>query len=218
MRASLTAVDAARAEARARHRRETLRARLLVATAVATFAVGLVATRTRAARKSPSRAPAAAAAVAPASRPVPVPAALTPAPAEAPVAAAPQPAQPSATDGAASAAAVAECEQLCKGHRWRQAAEPCAAAVQARPDDASLVLGLAQSEHARNRMTEAGQWAKRAIALDPTLAEAFIIEAHAEARAGDAEAAARDYRRYLSLAPRGWHARQARAALRASQP
>jgi Tfp pilus assembly protein PilF len=106
---------------------------------------------------------------------------------------------------------------LCKSHRWRQAAEPCALAVKARPDDATIVLGLAQSEHARNRLAEAGEWAKRAIALDPNLAEAFIIQAHAEARAGDAGAAAQDFRRYLSLAPRGWHAREARAALRARQ-
>ena len=88
-------------------------------------------------------------------------------------------------------------------------------AIKARPDDATLMLGLAQSAHARNHLTEAGQWAKRALALDPSLAEAFIIEAHAEARVGDAAAAARDFRQYLALAPRGWHAREARKALRA---
>jgi Flp pilus assembly protein TadD len=104
---------------------------------------------------------------------------------------------------------------LCKRHRWREAAEPCALAIKARPDDATLFLGLAQSAHARNRLAEAGTWAKRAIALDPNLAEAFIIKAHAEANVGDEAAADRDFRQYLALAPRGWHAKEARKALRA---
>jgi hypothetical protein len=124
-------------------------------------------------------------------------------------------AAPETTDGAANDSAAAECEVLSQHHRWRQAAEPCAIAIKARPDDATLFLGLAQSAHARNRLAEAGEWAKRAIALDPTLAEAFIIEAHAEALAGDEAAAGRDFRRYLALAPRGWHAKEARKALRA---
>jgi tetratricopeptide (TPR) repeat protein len=210
MRASLTAVRAAQAEARARNRRETLKARLLVGTAVVTFAVGLVATRTRAARRIPPRAPAVAAPVAPIAAPAAPLAAL-------PVAAPAAPTSAPVETATADDASVGECEALCKQHRWRQAAEPCALAVKARPDDAKLVLGLAQSEHARNRWAEAGAWAKRAIALDANLAEAYVIQAHAEARAGNASAAARDFRRYLALAPRGWHAREARAALRAHQ-
>jgi tetratricopeptide (TPR) repeat protein len=221
MRASLLAVHAAQAEARARNRRETTKARLLVATAVVTFAVGLVATRTRAARKTPPRVQAVDATLLLAGRPGPMLAApkLTApigadraVPDEAPASGAPE---ASTGDGTANAGAVAECEMLCKRHRWRQAAEPCAAAIKTRPDDATISLGLAQSAHARNRLAEAGEWARRAIALDPNLAEAFIIQAHAEARVGHASAAARDFRRYLTLAPRGWHAKEAREALRA---
>jgi tetratricopeptide (TPR) repeat protein len=225
MRASLSAVREAQADALARNRRETLKARLLVGTAVVTFAVGLVATRTSAARKVPLKRSTVAASVAPAAS---APAIAPPAVA-APIAAAPLAAPPleapaptavpeaASADGAANAEAVATCERLNKRHHWREAAEPCAAAVKARPNDATIVLALAQSEHARNRLAEAGQWATRAIALDPSLAEAFIIQAHAETRAGNAGAAARDFRRYLSLAPRGWHAREARAALRARE-
>jgi hypothetical protein len=221
MRASLLAVHASVAETRARNRRETTKARVLVGTAVVTFVVGLVVTRTRAAREIPPRGPAVTATVSPAERPAPMlaPPMLTApisaaraAPSEAPPSAAPQ---TSTGDGTADAGAVAECEMLCKHHRWRQAAGPCAVAIKARPDDATILLGLAQSAHARNRLAEAGEWAKRAIALDPNLAEAFIIQAHSEARVGDAAAAARDFRRYLSLAPRGWHAREAHEALRA---
>ena len=219
MRASLLAVHASVAETRARNRRETTKARVLVGTAVVTFVVGLVVTRTRAAREIPPRAPAVTATVSLAERPAPMLttapiSAARAAPFEAPPSAAPQ---TSTVDGTADAGAVAECEMLCKHHHWRQAAGPCAVAIKARPDDATILLGLAQSAHARNRLAEAGEWAKRAIALDPNLAEAFIIQAHAEARVGDTAAAARDFRRYLSLAPRGWHAREAHEALRAGQ-
>jgi hypothetical protein len=225
MRASLSAVRAAVAETRARNRRETTKARLLVGTAVVTFAVGMVVTRTRAARKAPPGGPPVAATVLVAAQPAPMLAAPTlaaptvaarAAAPEAPALAAPQ---PSTTDGTSNAAAVVECEMLCRRHHWRQAAEPCAMAIKARPDDATLFLGLAQSAHARNRLAEAGEWAKRAIALDPSLAEAFIIRAHAEAHVGDTATAAVDLRRYLSLAPHGWHAKEARRALRArSEP
>jgi tetratricopeptide (TPR) repeat protein len=216
MRASLSAVRAAVAETRARNRRETMKARLLVGTAVITFGVGVFVTRTRAARKTQPQGPAVVAPVLLDARPTPTLAAPINAartvPPETPVIVAPENAT---MDDTANAGAVAECEALCRRHRWRQAAEPCAMAIKARPDDATLFLGLAQSAHARNRLAEAGEWAERAIALDPKLPEAFIIQAHAEAHVGDAAAAARDFRRYLSLAPRGWHAKEARKALRA---
>jgi hypothetical protein len=220
MRASLSAVQTAVAETRARNRRETMKARLLVGTAVLTFAIGLIATRTRAARTPAPSGPKVAAVVPRAAPPTPTFAApkLT-APISAPRAAAPRaPAfaetEPPVTADTANTSAVAECETLCKRHRWRLAAEPCAMAIKTRPDDPTLFLGLAQSAHARNHLAEAGEWAKRASALDPTLAEAFIIQAHAAADVGDAAAATRDFRRYLALAPRGWHSKEARKALR----
>jgi hypothetical protein len=46
------------------------------------------------------------------------------------------------------------------------------------------------------------------------LAEGFVIVAHAESHAGHPEAAVEAYRHYLGLAPRGWHASEARAAVR----
>jgi tetratricopeptide (TPR) repeat protein len=184
---------------------------LLVGAAIVAFAVGLTVTRTRAARRDAPGRPAVAATVAKSLTPTAT-LALAALPESPPT---PPKAEPSTTDDAPNESAVAECNLLCRHHRWRQAAEPCALAVKARPDDASIVLGLAQAEHARDRLAEAAEWARRAIALDPSLAEAFIIQAHAEARAGHSAAAARDFRRYLALAPRGWHAREAREALHA---
>jgi tetratricopeptide (TPR) repeat protein len=218
MRTSLLSVQAAQAAARARNRRETLKARLMVGTAVVTFVVGVVATRTRAARGPEPRRRSMAVAVAPVVPHPPVPAAPVAAePAAPPAPPAPPVAPAIATRDGANASAVDECEALVGRHLWRQAAEPCASAAKARPNDAAVALALSQSEHARNRLAEAGRWARRAIALDPKLPEAFVIRAHAEAQAGQEAAAARDFRRYLALAPHGWHAREARAALRPRQ-
>jgi len=93
-------------------------------------------------------------------------------------------------------------------------AEPCTAAY-AEASTAKLALRTAQSHHARGHLDQARTWAKRALALDPTVAEAFVLVARAAMRVGDAKAAAHAYRRYLSLAPRGWHADEALAALTA---
>ncbi len=222
LRASLSAVREAQEAALARNRRETWKARALVGTAVATFVVGLAFMKTRAAHNLATHraaTPAAVVPVAPAASTLAVaPVALAPAPvamqavsvaAVSPVAAKP--------DAAASAGAVAECVALSGRHHWREAGAPCAVAVAAQPNDANMILRLAQSEHARNRLPEAGVLAKRALALDANLPEAFIIEAHSEARAGNATGAARSFRRYLALAPHGWHAREARDALRVRQ-
>jgi predicted TPR repeat methyltransferase len=78
-----------------------------------------------------------------------------------------------------------------------------------------LALRIAQAHHARARLSAANEWATRALALDPSLAEAFVIVAHAETHVGHSDAAVGAYRHYLALAPRGWHAAEARAAVRA---
>ena len=50
---------------------------------------------------------------------------------------------------------------------------------------------------------EAAQWAKRALALDPNAAEAYVLIARADKAGGNHEDARAAYRRYLDLAPRG---------------
>jgi predicted TPR repeat methyltransferase len=93
--------------------------------------------------------------------------------------------------------------------------EACTQAFAARPTDAALALRIAHAHHARARLPAASEWATRALVLDPSLAEAFVIVAHAEAHVGHSDAAVEAYRHYLALAPRGWHAAEARAAVRA---
>jgi tetratricopeptide (TPR) repeat protein len=125
------------------------------------------------------------------------------------------PAAPSAGDAAASEQLVAACADDFRQRRWRLSIEACTAAFTARPKDAGLALEVAKSYYAHARGVEAGQWASRAIALDPTLAEAFVLVARAHGKAGQTAGAVEAYRRYLALAPRGWHAPEARAAVHA---
>ena len=82
------------------------------------------------------------------------------------------------------------------------------------PRDPALAMKVAQAYHARGRYADAGVWARRALALDGVDPEALVILAHAERRAGRPAAAKDAYRRYLTLAPRGWHVAEARAAVR----
>ena len=114
----------------------------------------------------------------------------------------------------AATAAELTCAETFGQHRWRLSIDACVEAFRARPTDAGLALRIAQAHHARARLPDAEEWAKRALGLDPTLAEGFVIVAHAESHAGHPEAAVEAYRHYLGLAPRGWHASEARAAVR----
>jgi hypothetical protein len=109
--------------------------------------------------------------------------------------------------------AVAACGDAYEGHHWRAAVDACAIAFEARPREVALAMKVAQAQHARGRYADAGEWARRALALDGVDPEALVILAHAERRAGHPAAAKSAYRRYLVLAPRGWHASEARTAV-----
>jgi hypothetical protein len=111
------------------------------------------------------------------------------------------------------AAAVAACHDAYDRQRWRTAADACSRASELLPADAALAMKVAQAQHARGHYADAGVWARRAIDLEDVDPEALVILAHAERRAKHPAAAKSAYRRYLILAPRGWHAAEARAAL-----
>jgi len=234
LRASLAAVRAARDAAQSRMRRDTRQVRLVSVMFMAAFAAGALAIighfRGVRARAVLARSPVAVAAP-PAER-TPGPAlapgsegagtAVAPVGAPTPVetAFAPGAGTPSAGPAvaAAPAADLAEtlgaCNQAYESRRWPAATESCASAADLRPRDATLAMKVAQAFHARGRYADAGNWARRALELDDVDPEALVIVAHAERRAGHAAAAKSAYRRYLVLAPRGWHAAEARAAVR----
>jgi tetratricopeptide (TPR) repeat protein len=227
-RASLHAVRVAQEAARTRARQQTRQARLLFAigAAAAVLLVGGLAPRLAHWRQARRRAPIAT-----------LPAAVLPAPAPAATAAADAPVAPSAPSvaqansaepapaaklpaiGEEKAESAGRSEQGCdiasvRSAAWRVSPEACARAFDADPTNPALALAVAQAEHARGHVTEAAHWAKRALALDPKAAEAYVLVARADLEAGRREDAGAAYRHYLELAPRGWHHAEARRALR----
>jgi len=219
VRASLEAVRAAQLAARARARREMWQARAVVGGVAAAVALaGLVVWPrihgARAARAASAAAAASLARRAPATETGPV-AAVTSAPNAGGLLAAGVAALPAVKENAESSAALEACRDNYQGKRWRAASAACATAFAARPDDVKLALRVAEAEYARDHLAEARDWAQRTLALDDKQADALAILGRSEQRTGNGEAAARAFRRYLALAPRGWHASEARAALRA---
>jgi len=219
IQASLEAVRSAQAAARSRARTETRWARGIAAGAV--MIVGVTAWA--AARRPPKAhaAPPRVVAVAPA--PVAAPP-LTPPPREAPPAEEPAPAPVAASIERAAVAApaaagerAASCDAAFAERSWTAVASSCAAAFEARPNDGALAMRVAQAQHRRGHIATAAEWARKALAVDADIPEAYVIVAHAERDAGQAQPAAEAYRHYLALAPRGWHAAEARRALRAER-
>jgi tetratricopeptide (TPR) repeat protein len=128
------------------------------------------------------------------------------------------PAMKEAPSAAALSASLEACRDSYQGKRWRAAAAACATAFTAQPDDAKLALRVAEAEYARDHLSEAREWAQRTLELDAKQADALAILGRSEQRTGHPDAAARAFRRYLALAPRGWHASEARATLRGAHP
>jgi tetratricopeptide (TPR) repeat protein len=228
-RASLEAVRVAQEAARLRARRQTTQARiwliaLLGAGALAAVTVGPRVARWRQARAQaggPARtsliaaAPAAPAAKAPAVEPnkpePPVTAgSAAPVAALAPLAAS----QDTARDVAGTGADEGCDTALIRTAPWRLSPPACARLFESDPTNASLALAIAHAEHGNSRFAEAAQWAKRALALDANAAEAHVMIARADMKDGRRDDGLTSYRRYLELAPRGWHAAEARAAVR----
>ena len=219
VRASLEAVRVAQLAARERARSEMWQARAVVATVAAVVTIGgvFVWPRLHGGRAANAAAAARAASLRQSaeSAPAPIP---SPASVAAPggllaAGVADFPAvkeAPAASDAAAQDA----CRDSYQGKRWRAAAAACASAFTAHPDDAKLALRVAEAEYARDHLPEARDWAQRTLALDAAQADALAILGRSEQRTGHGEAAARAFRRYLALAPHGWHAPEARAALR----
>lgn len=217
VRASLEAVRAAQLAARARARREMWQARAVVGgVAAAVTIAGLLLWPHFHAAKA-ARAASAVTVVAPtgpakdsqpAAATAPVPGGLLAA------GVADLPTSKEAPSAASDAAALDACRDNYQGKRWRAAAAACATAFTAHSDDAKLALRVAEAEYARDHLTEAREWAQRTVALDPKQADALAILGRSEQRTGHPDAAARAFRRYLALAPRGWHASEARAVLR----
>lgn len=222
LRASLEAVRSAQAAARARARRETRWARVIAAGALTAIGV----TAWAAAHRPPAvaSAPRVAAAATPSIAIPETAPSIAPPPREAPPTDRPAPSAAGAPTERSgphvrvdSGAKVALCDAAFEQRSWTAVASTCAAAFEARPRESALAMRVAQAQHRRGHIASAADWARKALALDAEIPEAFVIVARAEVGAGHGRAAADAYRRYLTLAPRGWHAAEARRALRAER-
>jgi hypothetical protein len=202
VRASLAAVRAAQEAARMRRRRDAWRMRAFAAAALLTLIAGILTFHHfragRHASAGTGATPAPAASVEPSDPPLPGTTS----------AAAAEPLSPA--DDAPNT-----CDDAVARRRLRTAASACAEAFEAQPTDPALAMKIANVQHARGQYRDAAEWARKAIALHTTDADAFVILAHAETRARHAGAARAAYRHYLAMAPQGWHASEARHALRA---
>ena len=238
VRASLAAIQAARAAAELRLQRDSLRVRVLTMAILAVVAAGTfaLAGHLRARRRAAAAARAAAAQVMAAPQEVPslsvagsrLTADSTPGTLPA------GGSEPTPSSGAANLAhgadavltpaaieardaALAACREAYDRHRWRSAVDACTSAFDTSPRDAAVAMKVAQAQHARAHYADAGDWARRALALEDADPDAYVILAHAERRAGHPLAVRNAYHQYLLLAPRGWHASEARAALRGTR-
>lgn len=222
VRASLEAVRAAEQAARARARRATLHARIGLVTALGGLTLLALAVGPRLARQMRARRhavkPAAVSVAVATPRAAMLPEAVPPA------VAATAPAVPvtSATDTESTTAAAPNpvapaddkgCDTgLIRRAPWRLSAQACVRAFDLDPSNGALALAIAHAEQAHGSPEESARWAERALALNPDAAEAYVLIARAAARRGHHDDARAAYRRYLDLAPRGWHQAEARAA------
>jgi tetratricopeptide (TPR) repeat protein len=222
VRASLEAVRVAGVVARARARRQTLNARIALATMLVGLAVFALAFGPRVARAIHARRHAVTAAApmtvaAPAAPAAALPEPIAPAsvapPVAAPVAATTDSSPVAAPPKPGATADEMGCDTRLMRHApWRLSAEACARAFDLDPTNARLALAIAQAEQAHGTPEESARWAERALSLNPDAAEAYVLIARAAARRGHADEARAAYRRYLELAPRGWHQTEARAS------
>lgn len=166
----------------------------------------------------PVAAPAPVAAVAPVAAPPPPPAAVVPpaqAPAApavaAPVAAAPVAAAPVAAAGDDAAALEQSCRDAFGRKKYKDILDSCGRAFDARPTAADLAVLVAETELDRGRAASALTWARKAVAVDPNLADAYVFIGTAEQQAGHAQAARTAYLKYLELAPTGRYAQDLKA-------
>jgi tetratricopeptide (TPR) repeat protein len=106
------------------------------------------------------------------------------------------------------------CRQAFTRRKYKDIVDTCGRALDSKPSAADLAVMLAETEFDRGRPVQALAWAKKAVAADPGLADAYVYIGGAEQSAGRAQAAKAAYQKYLELAPNGRHAQDLRAIVR----
>jgi len=121
-------------------------------------------------------------------------------------AAAPQAAAPPPTSDARE-----RCKQSIREKRNKDIVAFCPAAFAEDAGDADVAVALAKVELDRGRFSQAYAWSKKAIAINPDSADAYVFAGGAEQSKGHGKAAKEAYLHYLRLAPSGRYAAELRA-------
>jgi CheY-like chemotaxis protein/tetratricopeptide (TPR) repeat protein len=106
---------------------------------------------------------------------------------------------------------LSACRTAFSDKRMKDAEVACSAASDAGPDSAEARALMAHALFNRHRRREALTWAERAVKLDPTQADAYVIIGGVHQDAGEKALAKAAYQKYLQLAPTGAYAADLRA-------
>ena len=103
------------------------------------------------------------------------------------------------------------CRKAYASERYRAIIDSCGKVLEARPEDAQVMVMMAHAELDRGHGSAALRWARKAVSVNPALPEAYVFIGEVEQESGNNEAAKAAYSKYLQLAPKGRYARDLRA-------
>jgi len=115
---------------------------------------------------------------------------------------------------AVAAGAHERCQQSIRDRRNKDILAFCPVAFAEAAGDADVAVAIAKVELDRGRYAQAYVWSKKAIAINPDKAEAYVFAGGAEQSKGHGKAAKEAYLHYLRLAPTGHYAAELRAVVR----
>jgi tetratricopeptide (TPR) repeat protein len=108
---------------------------------------------------------------------------------------------------------LARCRNAASTHKPALIVAACEPAIEAEPTATEILVLVARAELDRGKALEARSWAKKAVAVSPNLADAYVILGGAEQELGNPAEAKTAYAKYLELAPKGRYAPDLRAVL-----
>jgi hypothetical protein len=115
-----------------------------------------------------------------------------------------------AAAGAGTGEARERCQQSIKEKRAKDIVALCSAAFEQDSNNADAAVAVAKVEFDRGRFAQAYNWSKKAIAINPAAADAYVFAGGAEQNQGHGKAAKESYLQYLRLAPGGRYAAELR--------
>jgi len=106
------------------------------------------------------------------------------------------------------------CTRSIRERRKRAILASCPTAFAEDASDVDIAIALAKVEFDRGRYAQAQAWGKKAIAIDPDTADAYVFVGGAQQSKGRGRAAKAAYLHYLRLAPSGRYAAELRTIVR----